>query len=367
MAKALWRMNKRQNMAADLPQAPLSATPKRRRAAAKSNSPSGGDKTSRPRITPNNSMSVGPMTCVNCGTTRTPLWRRDPRNRPICNKCGLYLKSYGKMRPLSLKRALKHNSDPINTPVSVAAAASGCDCSSGGGCGGHSHRGDEDTCPGDGTCNGKGGGPSCDGCPAYNQKHLPHTTRIISTNGARRLTAAERAAAIANGASTDEHGNIIGLIPESAIGPGRIPPNVAAAIAAAAAANASNLSRVISDGSVSASESGSMTAVPATATATATTSCERAICFNCGTDYTPLWRRDADGNIACNACALFFKLHGRNRPISLKRNVIKRRRRGFNKKFASPADGSGIDNSNVHDDTASAAADDDDGDDESIS
>ncbi|KAJ1995855.1 hypothetical protein GGI25_000269 [Coemansia spiralis] len=51
------------------------------------------------------------------------------------------------------------------------------------------------------------------------------------------------------------------------------------------------------------------------------------VCFNCGVDSTPLWRRDIDGNVICNACGLYYKLHNTPRPISMKRTVIKRRRR----------------------------------------
>ncbi|KAJ1906721.1 GATA type transcriptional activator of nitrogen-regulated proteins [Coemansia sp. IMI 209127] len=265
---------------------------------------------------------VGPMTCVNCGTTKTPLWRRDPRNQPICNACGLYLKSYGKMRPLSLKRTHKQN-DQSNAPPTCDSTAS-CSTTAANG---------EGTCPGDGTCNGKGGGPSCDGCPAYNQKHLPHTTRTANANGgggARRLTAAERAAAIANGAATDEHGNIVGPIPESAIGPGRVPPSVAEAISASLSLPLSVKDEgSVTTGGSAGSRSPSSTTVVGLDGATLAT--ERAVCFNCGTDYTPLWRRDAEGHIACNACGLYYKLHNKHRPISLKRSSIKRRRRGMPK------------------------------------
>ncbi|KAJ1950013.1 GATA type transcriptional activator of nitrogen-regulated proteins [Linderina pennispora] len=268
-------------------------------------------KTSKAAVAP----PVGPMTCVNCGTTKTPLWRRDPRGQPICNACGLYLKSYGKMRPPSLKRAQRQAeaaaAAALSKPDDSAPPSHSC---SGGNCS-HSH--DEGTCPGNGTCNGKGGGPSCNGCPAYNQKHLPHTPRSLGVNAGgvvRRLTAAERAAAIANGAATDEQGNIVGPIPESAIGPGRIPPSVAAAIAAAGS-SALAASQGNRGGSAGISEAGS--------------ACERSICFNCGTDYTPLWRRDAEGHVTCNACGLYYKLHGKHRPISMKRSSIKRRRRGI--------------------------------------
>lgn len=50
-------------------------------------------------------------------------------------------------------------------------------------------------------------------------------------------------------------------------------------------------------------------------------------CFNCQTTTTPLWRRDDNGNTICNACGLYYKLHNVQRPITLKRSVIKRRKR----------------------------------------
>ncbi|SAL95284.1 hypothetical protein [Absidia glauca] len=50
-------------------------------------------------------------------------------------------------------------------------------------------------------------------------------------------------------------------------------------------------------------------------------------CFNCNTSTTPLWRRDGDGNTICNACGLYYKLHNVHRPITMKRSIIKRRKR----------------------------------------
>ncbi|KAJ3292082.1 putative electron transfer flavoprotein subunit [Rhizoclosmatium sp. JEL0117] len=40
------------------------------------------------------------QTCVNCGTNKTPVWRRNPRNETICNACSLYMKNHnGRSRP----------------------------------------------------------------------------------------------------------------------------------------------------------------------------------------------------------------------------------------------------------------------------
>lgn len=48
--------------------------------------------------------SSGPsVSCTNCHTKTTPLWRRNPEGQPLCNACGLFLKLHGVVRPLSLK------------------------------------------------------------------------------------------------------------------------------------------------------------------------------------------------------------------------------------------------------------------------
>ena len=53
-------------------------------------------------------------------------------------------------------------------------------------------------------------------------------------------------------------------------------------------------------------------------------------CANCATKVTSLWRKTSGGETVCNACGLFFKVHGRNRPTHMRKDSVLGRRRKSN-------------------------------------
>lgn len=54
------------------------------------------------------------------------------------------------------------------------------------------------------------------------------------------------------------------------------------------------------------------------------------LCAHCGATETSLWRRIGE-SIVCNACGLYYRMHGIKRPVSLRKSFIRKRRRSQRK------------------------------------
>ncbi|GAA5907902.1 uncharacterized protein JCM6883_004054 [Sporobolomyces salmoneus] len=267
--------------------------------------------------------------CTSCGTTSTPLWRRDDQGKTICNACGLYFKNRRKnnaaANPAAAASALTGGSGPRGSaspvpptrqpsnplqwstssqshsqsqsshplplplpspPISSSLPTPPATIGGGGAPRVHPEDPPAGSCPGGGVCNGSGGKDCCQGCPAFNNRimYAPGGSKAIAKKYMEEFGGAAETS-LNRGNSTTGGGGMNGTEGTTMSG-------------GAGEGNGANGNEV-----------GIME------------------CHNCGTRTTPLWRRDGEGRVACNACGLYYKLHNAHRPVNMKKPLIKRRKR----------------------------------------
>lgn len=290
--------------------------------------------------------------CENCGTTSTPLWRKDRHiNMLLCNACGIYYKNHGRHRPIQLTAVAPRTGGRRESvgPVASISQQSGGDWEGPGPAehedvgvkGGESHGRRRSTRPRRVRDMNESDGEEAEPPMARHGGRIPSSrdARGDSDDGASDMSSAglldesqaerlrgeliERLVSHAVATDLDEDGAVEGL---TALKKSRLADPVTGKVwgvvrlyadpsAEEKPANIyGTIEKIISKPRAAAIAGGALPAGSAHHRPGQT-------CDNCGTSQTPLWRKDREtGQMLCNACGIYLKTHGRHRPLGTSRH-----------------------------------------------
>ena len=242
--------------------------------------------------------------CANCGTTSTPLWRKDrtANDAILCNACGIYKKNHGKERPVA-KVAAPAPAPPAETePSTPRAPLSASDLTD------VSSQSDQDVVP---LKVEEIKQEAASSLGAGGKGETKETEKVPKWGEARRTRGANKKRKAPMEEDDDEEDAMAASKRLAATKEEPLKLAAARALIEIHGEHWSPITPQRHSGGSSSSDAKPAKSAKAKAGGGVQT------CANCGTTTTPLWRKDRETNtLLCNACGIYKKNHGKTRPLT---------------------------------------------------